>query len=471
MRSDKPGGAAHTRIFSSIYLRLFAPFSVALMLGTVIAWYVGSTVLYRILEDRAAGQLNNVVEMIAQRSFPVTDAVLVRLNQLLGASIYMFDADQTLELGVDREQQRELLEQLQEQYSLWQASNATRKRIYLSADNRDYLLILRKFDGDARSRHHAVAALTDLSDVKIATRRGAIWLAGLAFCGISLLAYIGHRIARSITVPVSELATMAGSIAGGDRAVRANIYRQDEVGMLAQSLNSMAERLAMYEQQVAERSRLLTLGELSAKVAHEIRNPLTAIKMQLQLLEDESPQAANHRLLSVLDEVRRLELIVTGTLQLGRPDKLERQLLDLNGLVTEVFSLLKPQFEHKRIIMATELASNLPKCWLDADRTKQILINLMNNAADELPEGGHIRVTTALAENRGVALEVADSGPGIPDGRGAILFDEATSTKPSGFGLGLRVIRELVELHGGTVEVADSELGGAMFRVVFPVED
>ena len=97
-----------------------------------------------------------------------------------------------------------------------------------------------------------------------------------------------------------------------------DIRRQDEVGALGISLNSMADRLERYEQQVADQSRLLTLGELSAKVAHEIRNPLTAIKMQLQLLEDEASAEAKPRLDALLDEVRRLELIVATTLQLGR---------------------------------------------------------------------------------------------------------------------------------------------------------
>jgi signal transduction histidine kinase len=459
-----------TRPFSTIYLRLFVPFAFALLLGTVIAWWIGSTVLYHTLEDRVLQQLNNVVEVVSERSFPVTDVVLTRLNKLLGASIYVFDNEGKLVVRGDKGPRTELMDELDRQYSIWQARNTTKETINFTAAKRNYLLILYKSDPDLQSRHQAVAALMDLSDVNRATHRGGLWLAGLAACGIAILAFIGHWVARSITVPIGELATMAGSIAAGDRAMRVNVRRQDEVGILAQSLNSMAERLAMYDQQVAEQSRLLTLGELSAKVAHEIRNPLTAIKMQLQLLEDDLPATPKSRLHSLIDEVRRLELIVSSTLQLGRPEKLERQLLNLNSLVTDVVYLLKPQFEHQRIMIATELAANLPDCWLDANRVKQIMLNLMNNAADELPEGGQLVVRTVPAENRDIVLEVADSGPGIPGWQRSTLFDRVTSGKPSGFGLGLRVTRELVELHGGTIEVAESGLGGALFRVVFPAE-
>jgi signal transduction histidine kinase len=263
---------------------------------------------------------------------------------------------------------------------------------------------------------------------------------------------------------------MAGQIASGNRAVRVDVRRQDEVGALAHSLNSMADRLSRYEQQVADQSRLLTLGELSAKVAHEIRNPLTAIKMQLQLLEDEVPAAARPRLATLLDEVRRLELIVAATLQLGRPDQLSRRALDLNALVTEVLDLVGPQFGHRHIATTLSLATGLPQCQLDADRVKQIMLNLLNNAADELPNGGHIRVSTKKLVTGGIALEISDSGPGIPVEKREALFEQTSSGKSSGFGLGLRVTRELVELHGGTIEVADGELGGVLIRVIFPVE-
>ena len=349
-------------------------------------------------------------------------------------------------------------------------SGTDSKTVYFSAAARDYLLVLRKPAGSWQPRSHAVAVLTDLSDVRSATRRGGVWLAGLTACGISLLAFLGHRIARTITLPVGELANMAGQIASGNRAVRVDVRRQDEVGALAHSLNSMAERLSRYEQQVADQSRLLTLGELSAKVAHEIRNPLTAIKMQLQLLEDEIPTAAGPRLATLLDEVRRLELIVAATLQLGRPDQLSRRPLDLNALVAEVLDLVGPQFRHRHIVISSSLATGLPECQLDADRIKQIMLNLLNNAADELPNGGHIGVSTRLLATRGIALEVSDSGPGIPVDKRDTLFEQTSSYKSSGFGLGLRVTRELVELHGGTIEVADSELGGVLIRVIFPAE-
>jgi signal transduction histidine kinase len=393
------------------------------------------------------------------------------MDKLMGFSLYVFDQQGNLKVHGDPRQQQELLAELRRQYRAWRERGSIRDTSYFSVGAHRYLLVLRKPEANLPPNTGAIAVLSDLSDVRQATRQGGIWLASLAAFGISLLALLGHWIARSITLPVGELATMASRIAGGDRAIRADIHRQDEVGALAQSLNRMADRLGTFEQQVADQSRLLTLGELSAKVAHEIRNPLTAIKMQLQLLEDEAGSAGKSRLPALLNEVRRLELIVATTLQLGRPDQLLRQPLAINDLVLEVLDLVGPQFRHRNIETTTSLASPLPECFLDADRVKQILLNLLNNAADELPEGGRIHVATRLLPNQCIALETADSGPGIPPEERDSLFRRSSSGKPSGFGLGLKVTRELVELHNGTIEVADSELGGVLIRVIFPLEN
>jgi len=467
----RPGQSRRARGLSTIYLRLFVPYAITLLLGTVLAWWIGTTVLSGTLEDRVLQQQRQAGEAISEPGFPVTDAVLARLDKLMGFAIYVFDQHGKLRAHGDLGQQAGLLEELRGHYRAWLARGTSRETIYFSSGGSDYLLVLHKPEGSWQPQTRAVAVLSDLSDVRSATRRGGFWLAGLTAFGISLLAFLGHRIALSITVPVGELAAMAGLIAAGDRSARVDIRRQDEVGALGISLNSMADRLERYEQQVADQSRLLTLGELSAKVAHEIRNPLTAIKMQLQLLEDEASAEAKPRLDALLDEVRRLELIVATTLQLGRPEQLSRQPLNLNSLVTEILDLVGPQFRHRHIDLTTTLAGHLPACPLDADRVKQIMLNLLNNAADELPRGGRIIVGTRLVPARGIALEVADSGPGISMDKRESLFDQSTSGKPSGFGLGLRVTRELVELHSGTIEVADSELGGALIRVVFPVEN
>lgn len=450
---------------------MLVPFAAALLLGTVLAWWLGTSLLSHSLESRVSEQLHHAVDVVSKRSFPAAGPVLARLNKLLRASIYFIDTDGRLLLYGSEPPSVALQDVLRSHYLQWQQKAGIEPELRFSAQGRDFLLVMRAPDAEPGSRQNAVIAFSDLSDVRSATRLGGLWLAALAFCGITLLALIGYRVARSITVPVGELASMAGDIAAGQRSVRVDVRREDEIGALAKSLNSMAERLAGYEKQMVEQSRLATLGELSAKLAHEIRNPLTAIKMQLQLLEDEVAPPARQRLAGLMDEVSRLELVVAGTLQLGRPDPLQRQSVQLNDIVDEVVRLLEPQFQHRQIEIRGEFADGLPPCLVDIARVKQILLNLLNNAADELPDGGIIEVSSALAPNDCVLLQVADSGGGVPRDQRDGLFERSGSDKATGFGLGLRVTRELVQLHGGSIEVGSSTLGGASFRVVLPLEN
>lgn len=454
----------------TIYLRLVLPFTVALLVGTTAAWWLGTALLARVLEDRVAEQLRHAAQTISERSFPITEDVLERMRRLLPARLHIFDAAGRMQLGPGVDYAPELLAELDSRYRVWHEAGEEFAELRFDIGTLDYLMVFRRLDPALQPRYAAVVVFTDLADVRLATRRGA-WLLGLAaLAGVLLLAGIGHAIARTITVPLAGLAAMAGRIAGGDRNARATVYRRDEIGALADALNAMAGKLALYEARVAETSRKATLGELAARVAHEIRNPLTAIKMHLELLADSVEGQDHARCMRVLAEIRRLELIVASTLELGRPQALHRQSVQLDELVDELLTLMTPQFRHRRIELQNVRGSALPLLQIDSDRIKQVLLNLLTNAADALPGGGVVRVTTRLLPGAVVALEVEDSGAGIDDKRKAAIFLGEGSSKPTGLGLGLQVVRQLIELHGGSVEILDSALGGASFRILLPVE-
>ena len=139
-----------------------------------------------------------------------------------------------------------------------------------------------------------------------------------------LLAWFGHYFTRGISRPVSDLASMADRIADGERDISSDYTANNEVGQLAGALNGMAQRLTVYESKLARQSHLEGLGDLAARMAHEVRNPLTALKMQLQLLQERVPRDEGERVSRLLDEIRRMELIVDSALTLGAPLQLNR---------------------------------------------------------------------------------------------------------------------------------------------------
>jgi signal transduction histidine kinase len=254
------------------------------------------------------------------------------------------------------------------------------------------------------------------------------------------------------------------------------VHRQDEVGELANSLNEMSERLKTYENEISENSRLAAIGKTAARVAHEIRNPLTAIKMNVQLMGEtnkDNKEDQAQTITALLDEIRRLELIVSGTLQQNQGQKTPLKLArnDLNQIINEVVNLMAPQFNHRKILIKSELSEALPLANLDTDKVKQILLNLLLNAADAMPTGGNIMLSSyENFDNNEIHLLVEDSGPGIPLDQREHLFSANISNKPGGFGLGLLLCKELMQMHRGKISVDESKLGGASFHLIFPLE-
>jgi len=420
------------------------------------------------LEERLEDQLGHAGDVLAEGELPLTENLLQRLGRLLKAEIALIQPNGQLgpsTLGQDSELRASLTDR-------WHSGLQEGTTTFIQKRSTPFLVVTRTLPKARDSRYLAVAVAASLGDAREAGRRAAWWLGAAALLGILILAWVGHRIALSITQPMQELARMADRITAGDRTVRMHFSHAKELNVLADALNTMAQRLQVYEQEIAEQNRLAALGSMGARIAHEIRNPLTAIKLELQLLSESLPDQQRAMAGSLLDEVRRLELIAASALQAGQGTHLSLKSTDLNSPVCEVAQLFKTQFKHRGIQLETISEDTLPGILVDPDRVKQILVNLLVNAGDALVEGGVIRVGTGknTVENE-LFFWVEDSGPGIPIEHRATLFSGTNSSKPGGLGIGLKLSKELVELQGGQIQVEESSLGGARFVVRFPMEN
>jgi two-component system sensor histidine kinase PilS (NtrC family) len=268
---------------------------------------------------------------------------------------------------------------------------------------------------------------------------------------------------------LSQLAALADRIAAGEREQRLDLPRADEIGALAHSLNSMMERLRDYEARLSSRSRLSALGEMSARLAHEIRNPLTGLKLHLQLLAERVDHHESERVAQLLAEVQRLELLVSSTLMLGREQTAEREQTRLAGLIQEVSDLMGPSLSHRGIETTRRCEESLYAS-VDRARLRQAILNLVMNAADAMPQGGRLLIAATGDAAAGVLIAVEDSGPGVPDAVRSGLPQAPSSTKPFGLGLGLAVCREVAAAHGGELRIERSaELGGARCVITLPL--
>jgi len=247
------------------------------------------------------------------------------------------------------------------------------------------------------------------------------------------------------------------------------VYRE-----MIQPLNrKLLESRAIIERQ----EKLASLGLLAAGVAHEIRNPLTAIKARLftqqKLLKTGSPERADSEVIG--SEINRLEQIVKDFLQFARPSDPRLSVVSPESILRETQSLLAPQLEKTHIRIQTETGGAALAISADPQQLKQILINLIQNAADSIEREGLITLRARGdirrlngADVDAVILEVEDTGKGIPPAAEKRLFDPFFSTKEDGTGLGLSIAARIVERHGGTIEYQTTLNRGTIFAIVLP---
>jgi signal transduction histidine kinase len=264
---------------------------------------------------------------------------------------------------------------------------------------------------------------------------------------------------RLLKLALSLLLTLAAALV-------VLVYR----GMIAPLRHQLTESQAI----IARQEKLASLGALAAGVAHEIRNPLTAIKFRLFSLKKTLPDAGvdNEDAVVISNEISRLDRIVKDFLQFARPSEPDLVTIPAQRILQEVNDLLKPQLEKAAITLKLEPAKSV---WVrvDIQQIKQVLINLIQNAADSIGREGDITLRVRDESGSGrktgsVVLEVADNGKGIPPSVQQRLFDPFFTTKAGGTGLGLSIGARIVEKHGGELRYQTEDDRGTTFSIVLP---
>jgi two-component system sensor histidine kinase HydH len=234
-------------------------------------------------------------------------------------------------------------------------------------------------------------------------------------------------------------------------------------------VQAQTELIAATRARLAQSEKLAALGQLAATVAHEVRNPLGVMRSAAQTLSETLPaehQAAQASTF-IITEIDRLANVVNSLLAFARPLQLDARPVRVAELFERAVLLVRDELEAKRVRVDRHLGTALPAVQVDPDLLSQVLIGLLANAVEAVPAGGAIALD-AYASDGAVQLSIADSGPGIaPDIRGRI-FEPFFTTRPRGTGLGLAIARQIVEAHGGRIEVGAASDGGARFTLTLP---
>lgn len=283
-------------------------------------------------------------------------------------------------------------------------------------------------------------------------------VAGLLALGLGVL------LARRTVAPARELTAAAGALAAGDRAQRVRVRTSDEWGAMGNAFNTMAET-------IEEEDRLRRL--FATDVAHELRTPLTILRSQVEALQDGVAEPTPEVLDSLREETLRLTRLVEDLEALSSAEaarfSLKPEEVELDVLIGSVAGEFADPFDEKGVSLDTTLTPCRAK--VDPTRIGQIVTNLLSNALKFTPEGGMVELTLTADVDRAV-LRVSDSGEGIPDPELPFVFDRfyrGSGARARGSGIGLTVVRELAEAHGGSAEASNKPGAGASLAVSLPL--
>ena len=257
-------------------------------------------------------------------------------------------------------------------------------------------------------------------------------------------------------------------------------YSTQDINILAALANLAAiaianaqlhEKVVQAEEQLRQTERLSTLGLLAAEVAHEIRNPLTVMKMLFHSLDLQfagtDPRARDAEV--VAEKMDHLNKIVDQLLGYARSNEPRLEPVALNGVIDDVLLLTRRKLQQQRIELRTELAGNLPELRADRGQLEQACLNLILNATDAMPEGGILTIATARQKDR-IQLTFTDTGVGMPAEQQARLFEPFLTTKAHGTGLGLAIVHKIiVDAHRGQIAVTSAPGQGTTFRIALPL--
>ncbi len=337
------------------------------------------------------------------------------------------------------------------------------------------------------------------------------WKNNLILVGVILAsaAFSAFMIYHFFRRPARDILQAMSTARGGNFQSRARVRRPDELGEIAERFNELMddlsardgernalltrisgfndelraevakatadlrtanEALLQAQQRLGRSERLAAMGQVAASLAHEIGTPLNSISGHLQLLARRLPGDADaQRRAGIINQ--QLDSIVGSVRALLRRTHARRVSLrttDLNALIAGLLRLVAPTLDAHRITVATTLDPDLPPVFADPDGLHQVMLNLINNSVDAMPQGGALTLITRTAEKDGkrvAELIVEDSGPGFAPEIVEHLFDPMWTTKATGSGFGLAIARDIMNDHGGTIEASTAASGGASFRL------
>jgi signal transduction histidine kinase len=450
-----------------------------------------------VLERRALQALGQ--SMARTRTYAELETAMFDQSEVIWRYLTGMDPTAKNEFRLNRQvveywQQRWAAELRPEERELADDVRGIQQQIHVAADS-----VFRLFDAGRRQEAYAAAqaelkgrllpALTQTnreiyrrareSSVRGAYARLAEILASqerglLAILVFSLAAGLtgSWLISRSLARPLKELTGAMAVVGAGHLTHPITPRSRDEIGELAAAFGRMTDNLHRSREQLVQSEKLASIGEMAAAVAHGLRNPLASLRAAAQLVRHhpDSPSASEH-LDAIIEEVDRLDRRIRHLLSFSRPAPFHPLQESVARLVEGLLPAFSQMMKERKVEVQLELPDDLPDVRVDPMQLEQALVEVVSNALDSMPAGGRLRISASVDPAPGdscVIIEIADSGPGIPDHVLPSVCQPFFTTRPEGTGLGLAIAKRYIEQNRGSLEIVSSP-GGTSVRFRLPI--
>ena len=276
---------------------------------------------------------------------------------------------------------------------------------------------------------------------------------------------------RRVTSSLEQLVVAADAVGHGDLERQVQTQGEDDVSRVGRAFNVMTESLRGTLRELSQRRALAAVGEFASALAHEIRNPLTSIRLDLQLVQEKIPADSRGHgpLARALKEIERLNRTVSDGLKVARSGRIQLERIDLREPLEVAAHAARPEFDARRARMEPPQVNGKP-VWVNGDSAalKQLFLNLLINAAQALAPGGRAGTRVETTEEH-VTVAIWDNGPGIPADKLRQVWEPFYSTKEEGTGLGLAISQRIVAAHGGEIDIDTAAEHGTTFRIRLPL--
>lgn len=445
--------------------RLLVPGLVFILVFAGLFFPLHNYYMARLLDSRIKTEAARVSDILFAYRFMLNSIYLKRLGKVIEGQIALIDHTGRIIGASFEKKEYRAFSHIAEPSAIRNAhQEAVSGQVIrkIKKNGHPFLLVTRYMTISDATPAVYIAILTPLDDLENAKRRIIMQMIYSAAPALAAAFIAAGGFIRKVTSFFNKILSATQKIADGQFTTRVAPSAITSLNMLAVSINKMAARLMEYEKKIIDAARLKSSSQITAAMAHEIKNPLSGMKMLAQVIEKQ-PGQDPQRLKTVqalINEINRVDRLVSDLNTLAAPPKYSFAKVLPEAPLNDIITAIQPKLSHLNIRLDCDIDSPGHGILLDNDKVKQVLWNLMINGAQSMPQGGRILVSMGPCRSgEEIEYRIKDEGPGIGEQNIEDLFQPFYTTKKEGIGIGLHVSRQIARAHNGRLELTDTGNG------------